>query len=60
MFTAINRGAASPRTMRHFRPAGKPRTAEAPKPRILHGLDHRLDAAPTLDAVAAALRIRLV
>jgi hypothetical protein len=30
MFTAMSRGAASARTMRHFRPAGKP---APPKPR---------------------------
>ena len=35
MLTAMSRGAGSPRTMRHLRPAGKPGAAEPAQARAL-------------------------
>ena len=52
MLTAIRRGAGSPRTMRHLRPAGKAGAAEAAQARVFQRLDHLLDARACRDAVA--------
>ena len=52
MLTAISRGAGSPRTMRHLRPAGKPAPPRPRRPESSMVLMTRLEIAAVFDAVA--------